>query len=316
MLGKGGSLANDGFRHGFVGLYSAIQDDLSLHAKSGEKAFREWCIQRLLHEPKMTRSGAAIRAGYLWAIAQGIDVGDTVISSGPDGRYRLGTITNPYSNHPNEHICHRRTVAWSNVYIPRNEMSPLLRGRVCQPHTVVDVSEYAAEIAELAGSPKPANEIQQAPRGIDGRANGTDSAAFTMEKHLEDFLVANWLQTELGHEWTILEEDGDTVGQQFPTDSGPIDILAISRDRSRFLVVELKRGRASDVVIGQVLRYMGCVQSDIAEPQQSVEGLIVALEDDFRLRRALQMVSGVRFMRYEVRFRLVESDAETTGTER
>ena len=39
----------------------------------------------------------------------------------------------------------------------------------------------------------------------------------------------------------IVEEDGEKIGQQFPTDTGPIDILAISKDKSVLLVVELKR---------------------------------------------------------------------------
>jgi len=41
------------------------------------------------------------------------------------------------------------------------------------------------------------------------------------------------------------------------TNAGTIDILAISNDRKKLLVVELKRGRVSDVVVGQLLRYMG-----------------------------------------------------------
>jgi restriction system protein len=127
-----------------------------------------------------------------------------------------------------------------------------------------------------------------------------------MEKHLEEFLVANWSQTELAKAWRIYEEDGEVIGQQFPTDSGPADILAVSHDDRRLLVVELKRGRASDVVVGQILRYMGYVQFELAEEGQTVEGLIIALEDDPKLRRALQMVPTVRFMRYQVRFSLAD----------
>jgi hypothetical protein len=49
---------------------------------------------------------------------------------------------------------------------------------------------------------------------------------FALEKHLEDFLVKNWANTELGKDYHIFEEDGEVVGQQFPSDTGPIDILA------------------------------------------------------------------------------------------
>jgi restriction system protein len=132
-----------------------------------------------------------------------------------------------------------------------------------------------------------------------------DPLAFAMEKHLEDFLVGNWGQTELSREFAIYEEDGEAVGQQYATDAGPIDILAVSRDRMRLLVVELKRGRASDVVVGQTLRYMGYVKEQIAEPGQTVEGAIIALEDDRKLRWALAAVPNIRFYRYQVSFRLV-----------
>jgi restriction system protein len=96
------------------------------------------------------------------------------------------------------------------------------------------------------------------------------------------------------------------VGQQFATDTGPIDILAISKDKKRLLVVELKKGRASDVVVGQVLRYMGYVKEELLERGQSVQGMIIALEDDSRIRRALAMASNVAFYRYQVTFKLVK----------
>jgi restriction system protein len=39
-----------------------------------------------------------------------------------------------------------------------------------------------------------------------------DPAAFAMEKHLEDFLVQNWAQTDLSMEYDIYEEEGEQVG--------------------------------------------------------------------------------------------------------
>jgi restriction system protein len=128
-----------------------------------------------------------------------------------------------------------------------------------------------------------------------------------MEKHLEAFLVVNWNQTLLSKDFSIYEEDGEPVGQQFATDVGPIDVLAISKDKKRLLVVELKRGRASDVVVGQVLRYMGFVKEQIAEDDQTVEGAIIALEDDQRLRWALMAVPSIAFYRYQISFKLVKA---------
>lgn len=132
-----------------------------------------------------------------------------------------------------------------------------------------------------------------------------DPSVFALEKHLEDFLVQNWAQTEFGRRYDIYAIEGERVGQQFQTDTGPIDILAVSRDGSELLVVELKKGRASDSVVGQIQRYMGFVMDELAESNQVVKGAIIALEDDLRIRRALRATSNIQFYRYQVAFTLI-----------
>ncbi len=92
------------------------------------------------------------------------------------------------------------------------------------------------------------------------------------------------------------------MGQQFPSDTGPIDILAISKDKKTFLVVELKKGRVSDNVVGQIQRYMGYVKEDLAEENQDVKGIIIAADDDLRIKRALSVTSNIEFFKYQVRF--------------
>jgi restriction system protein len=135
-----------------------------------------------------------------------------------------------------------------------------------------------------------------------------DPSVFALEKHLEDFLVQNWKQAELGKNYNVYEEDGELVGQQYPSDTGPIDILAISKDKKELLVVELKKGRASDVVIGQLQRYMGYVLEELAEDGQKVKGVIIALEDDLKIRRALAVTQNIEFYRYQVSFKLFKNN--------
>jgi restriction system protein len=69
----------------------------------------------------------------------------------------------------------------------------------------------------------------------------------------------------------------------------------------------LKKGRASDVVVGQTLRYMGFVQDELAEEGQTVLGAIIAHEDDQRIRRALKMTPSITFFRYQISFKLEQS---------
>lgn len=48
------------------------------------------------------------------------------------------------------------------------------------------------------------------------------------------------------------------------------------------------------------------MKEQIAEPGQVVEGVIIALEDDRKLRWALAAVPAIRFYRYQVSFRLLK----------
>jgi len=68
--------------------------------------------------------------------------------------------------------------------------------------------------------------------------------------------------------------------------------------------VELKKGRASDAVVGQIQRYMGYVQEELAEKDQTVKGVIIALEDDVRIRRSLVVAANIDFFRYQISFSL------------
>lgn len=130
-------------------------------------------------------------------------------------------------------------------------------------------------------------------------------SAFMFERHLEDFLITNWVNTHFADRYVIYEKDGKQIGKQYPTDTGPLDILAISKDENEFLVIELKRDRASDQVVGQILRYMGWIKKNLCSDNQRVKGCIVALEGDQKLENALFASENISFIRYEVDFRLI-----------
>ena len=51
---------------------------------------------------------------------------------------------------------------------------------------------------------------------------------------------------------------------------------------------------------------MGFVKEQVAEDDQMVEGVIIALEDDQRLRWALMAVPSIAFYRYQISFKLVK----------
>jgi len=85
----------------------------------------------------------------------------------------------------------------------------------------------------------------------------------------------------------------------------------VSKDKKQIVVIELKKGRASDAVVGQVQRYMGYAKEELAEKNQSVRGIIIAFEDDVNIRRALSVAPAIEFYTYEVNFKLEKKSGGT-----
>jgi len=81
-------------------------------------------------------------------------------------------------------------------------------------------------------------------------------------------------------------------------------IMAKDKENN-FVVMELKKGRTNDEVIGQVLRYIGWVKRNLAQRKEGVRGLIIVGERDVKLEYALQEISNkVEVKIYKVSFRL------------
>jgi len=299
MAGKGSTFAARCFDEGFIGIDYGFDLDLSSRLPENWRDFnREFIPIYLERHPDKSKIAAGLACGFTWTLCKGLQEGDVIVTPDGAGRYRPGEITGPYTYEPGQPLPHRRPVKWFAESFERAAMSERLQRSTNSTGTCCDITGYAAELEQLIGRPVMPALIASDPAV-------EDPAVFALEKHLEDFLVNNWSSTELGRQYSIYVEEGELVGQQFPTDTGPIDILAVSKDGTELLVLELKKGRASDVVVGQVQRYMGYVMDELAEEGQQVRGAIVALEDDLRLRRALRASGNIRFYRYQVSFTLI-----------
>jgi len=303
MLGRRSIYANECLAGGFIGADFGIEQDLSGKLPDEWRQFNAAFIPVFLaSHPNKSKIAAGLACGALWTVTKGIQAGDIVLCPDGTGRYHVGEVQGGYYYAPGPVLPHRRSVKWLPIAIDRVAMSEALRNSTGSLLTVANITDYHQEIEQfLVALPG-----QTLPNIVATDPVVEDPVAFAMEKHLEDFLVKNWAQTELAQQFKIYEEDGELVGQQYGTDAGPIDILAISRDGQRLLVVELKRGRASDMVVGQILRYMGYVKEQIAEPNQTVEGVIIALDDDQKLRWALLAVPSISFYRYQLSFKLIK----------
>jgi restriction system protein len=303
MLGRASSAADEARVHGFIGVDYRVQVDLSNRLPDKWQDFNEeWIPYFLAEGGKPNRVSAGLAAGQLWTVAKGIQVGDIILSptDTSSGELYVGVVTSEYHYRAGETLPHRRSVEWQLRKLARIECSAELRGGLGYGSTVCNLDRYGDEILKLTNIDIERDPIISRNPDIENASN------FVMERHLEDFLVENWEQTALGAKFDIYSEEGEVVGQQYQTDTGPIDVLAISKDKKVLLVVELKKGRASDSVVGQTLRYMGYVR-ELAEKGQEVRGAIIALEEDPRLRRAISMTPSIDFYRYEVQFKLHKS---------
>lgn len=302
MLGRKSVHAAACFSGGFIGADFDIREDLSKKLPDEWRLFNKEFIPVILSlNPTRTKIGAGLSCGALWTVSRGILKGDIVLCPDGSGSYRVGEVSSDYYYAAGDILPHRRRVRWLDSIIPRSSMSEALQNSTGSIGTVSNISQHHIEIERLLSA------LSATPGIIAANPEIEDPVAFAMEKDLEAFLVANWNQTILSKDFQIYEEDGEPVGQQYATDAGQIDILAISKNRKRLLVVELKRGRVSDVVVGQILRYMGFVKEQIAEDGQEVEGAIIALEDDPKLRWALSAVPTISFYRYQIDFKLVKA---------
>ena len=116
-----------------------------------------------------------------------------------------------------------------------------------------------------------------------------------MESYIEKF----WDETIFGKDFDIYEN-----GREFPTETGPLDLLAQKKDKSEFLVLELKRYKTSDVAVAHSLRYMGYIKKELATNDEKVKGCIIGTQEDRNLVNAISMVPDIDFYRYNINFSL------------
>ena len=122
------------------------------------------------------------------------------------------------------------------------------------------------------------------------------SSEFAYEQDLRDFLAKNLSKLESGLQ---LYQDEGITGIEFPAGGRFIDILAVDRSGA-LVVVELKVSRGYDRTVGQLLRYIGWIEANQAEPGQRVRGIIVAKEISEDLLLACRRIHDVTLFEYEL----------------
>jgi hypothetical protein len=159
--------------------------------------------------------------------------------------------------------------------------------------------DQTTEVTELSGDTSPATTGEAISNG-----------ALSLERDLEACLLSCISQLELG---LRLCDNPRVRAQQFDTGVvGRLDLLATD-ERGKYVVIELKAGTADDRVCGQVLRYMGWVKLNLAEPEDDVRGIIVAHDFTDGLRYAAAAIPQLRLKRYSVSFQFADAAANQAG---
>jgi restriction system protein len=306
-LGKGAALYSECVLKNYVGVGYGIDLDLTEELTDNFQDFNQKYIPvYLANRPDRSKITAGLACGAIWTVACGMAEGDILVTSDGNEGYHACKVVGGYHYAAGTPLLHRRSVEWLPVTFNKNDASDPLRKALQVPHTVICIDHYAAELERLLrGEPSPLSMAHS--ETANAYLTPNDSLCFPLEKELENFIVNNWQHVEFGQDFDIFtDEDGET-GQQYQADkAGIIDILAVSKDRKRLLVIELKKGSTSDATVGQMLRYMGYVKEVLADEDQTVFGAIVALDDDKKIQWALSMVENVAFYRYEMTFKLVK----------
>jgi len=96
-------------------------------------------------------------------------------------------------------------------------------------------------------------------------------------------------------------------GRQFPTDVSNIDLLMLDKD-GKYIVVELKKGKTEDDVVGQTLRYMGWVREHISNTKL-VRGIIVVAKGE--ITNKLDMaIKGLQTSKHLIKLKEVPINIE------
>ncbi len=164
-------------------------------------------------------------------------------------------------------------------------------------------------MAEKRGNEKPQQKEVTSSREIEMTGEKEEPLEFPLEEYLENFIVKNWNSIDFGEPLTLYIDDEGTPAQQYPTSEGFIDLLAKDRDGG-FVVIELKKGRSNQQVVGQVLSYVGWVKNNLAGKGQKVRGFIVAADGNRALLDAVSTVSNfISVKYYRVKFNFEDPEA-------
>ena len=112
------------------------------------------------------------------------------------------------------------------------------------------------------------------------------------------------LRDRLAENPNLIEKGLSLVRKEYPTSgAGTVDLLCQDK-RGDYVVIETKKGRESDKVVGQILRYIGGLKKE----GKRTRGIIIVNEPDEKLDFAIEAVQDfIKLKYYKVKFEITDT---------
>lgn len=227
-------------------------------------------------------------ARHFLNLSEYLDVSSDEISIPVDQRRKVRQIID--ASHEAECIDYRSAQDWLAIY---GEV-PTKNSWETPWTTAADAKDYYERIGRI-----------DAAAAALGRENKRITKA-RIEEYRKVQILERVLEDILEHNLEELEPGLTLVGRQFSTAVGPIDLLA-QDENGQYVVIELKRGRTSDRVVGQVARYLSWVTERMVQGDDDrARAIVVGREYDKHFSAAITQLSRVKPYTYDIRARFDE----------
>jgi len=203
---------------------------------------------------------------------------------------------------------YERGASWGDIYL--RVLDALKRLKEVKPEFNLTFDDIDLFLHTISAENEGQEAVRRVSEGVifeplqkETQPTPAGKLEFTLESHLEEFIETNFSRINFGANLELYQDEENT-GRQYQTPLGKIDLLAIDKENKQFVVIELKKGVSSDVVVGQILRYMGWVKENLRKDYKdyTVRGIIIAKEKDEKLEYALKMTPDVNLFIYKVSF--------------
>ncbi len=116
------------------------------------------------------------------------------------------------------------------------------------------------------------------------------------------------LRNHLADNPSLIENGLSLVGKEYSISGAGIADLLCKDKRGNYVIIETKKGRESDKVVGQILRYVGGLKKE----GKKARGIIIVNEPDNKLDFAIEAVKDfIKLKYYKVRFEIADNFTDT-----